>query len=133
MKKNQLILTILIITSVFQGLNAQSAKLDSMQNLLDKHPQADTVRVNLLNEIAYSSQGSEPEKSLNYAEEALELANKLNFKKGISVSYINIGIVYKDQGNYPLALEYYFKSLKIKEELGDKKGIAMSYNNIGSI
>ena len=51
------------------------------------------------------------------------LANALN----------NIGYIYKNQGDIPLALEYYHKSLKIKEDIGNKKGIATSLNNIGYI
>ncbi len=47
-------------------------------------------------------------------------------------SYNNIGGIYRKQGNYPLALEYYFKSLKISEELGYKKGLSIAYLGIGN-
>ena len=48
-------------------------------------------------------------------------------------SYNNIGAVYADQRNYPLALEYYEKALEIwKSVLGEKHpDAALSYNNIG--
>ncbi len=115
------------------GLNAQNGKIDSLQNLLDHHSQVDTVRVNLLNEIASSSRHSEPEKSLNYAEEALKLANKINYKKGIADAFNFIGLVYTDQDNYASALEYYHKSLKLAEEIGYKKQVAWSLNNIGLV
>ena len=45
--------------------------------------------------------------------------------------YNNIGGIYYNQSDYPLAFDYYFKALKISEELGNKRGMAMSYTNIG--
>ncbi|MCP4310340.1 MAG: hypothetical protein GY790_03675, partial [Bacteroidetes bacterium] len=74
MKTPQIIVSILIIASVVQGLNAQNAKIDSLINLLENHKSEDTVRVNLLNDIAYASRSNDPEKGLSYAEKSLELA-----------------------------------------------------------
>ncbi len=107
MKKIQIILSILIFTSIFTGLNAQKAKLDSLINLLDRHPQKDTIRVNRLNDIAYSLRRNDKEKGLSLAEEALELADKLNFKKGKANCLKNFGSIYKRQSNYPKAFVYY--------------------------
>ncbi len=131
MVKIKIILSILIFTSTISGVHAQSAKLDSLENLLEQHLKEDTIRVNLLNEIAYLSRRSEPEKSLSYVEEALELGNKLNFKKGKALSFKIFGLHFFLKSDYPVALEYYQKALKIGEEIGDRKGIAGYYNNIG--
>ncbi|MCE9540570.1 MAG: tetratricopeptide repeat protein, partial [Bacteroidetes bacterium] len=70
---------------------------------------------------------------LLYSYEAIELAEKNNFKKGISASYGNIGLFYKEQGDYPKALDFYFKALKIDEELGNKKGVGRHLGSIGSV
>ncbi len=45
----------------------------------------------------------------------------------------NVGIVYRKQGNYPKALEYYLQSLKLDEEIGGKKEIATDLGNIGTL
>jgi class 3 adenylate cyclase/Tfp pilus assembly protein PilF len=42
-------------------------------------------------------------------------------------------LIYRNQGDYPQALDYFQRSLKINEELGDKKGIATSLSNMGTI
>ena len=63
----------------------------------------------------------------------LSKKEKTFFLKSKSVALNNIGIIYKDHGDFTKAIEYYFKSLKIKEGLGDKKGIAISLNTIGFI
>ncbi|PCH66208.1 MAG: hypothetical protein COC01_08665 [Bacteroidetes bacterium] len=54
-------------------------------------------------------------------------------KKGIAISYNNIGSIYDNQGEIEKALEYYFLSFNLYEELKDKRGMAYSYNNIGYI
>lgn len=58
------------------------------------------------------------------ASEALNLKSK---------AYNNIGVIYRQQGNYEEALKYNFASLKIRKDIDDKAGIATSYSNIGLI
>ena len=53
-------------------------------------------------------------------------------KKGLATTFNNLGVIYKDQGEYALALEYYEKSLRLEEEIKNKAGMASSYNNIGN-
>ncbi|MEM4161420.1 MAG: tetratricopeptide repeat protein, partial [Thermoplasmata archaeon] len=50
---------------------------------------------------------------------------------GIAMSYNNIGNIYRENGEYEKALEFYTKSLELGEKIGDLWGIAISYNNIG--
>ena len=128
---------IFFITLIWQAFaftaQAQNPVIDSLENLLQISTEQDTTRVNLLNETAFQLYSIDPEKTLQYAQEAGKLADKLNFKKGKAASLRNIGIIYHHQGNYPKALEYYQKSLQINEEMGDKKGKAASLGNIGII
>jgi len=109
--------------------DAQDTKMDSLQNLL-KTAREDTTKVNILYEL---SEECAEEDILKYATPALELAEKLNFKKGIADALNNIGYVHNASGDRSGALKYYYKSLKIREEIGDKEGIAGSFNNIAVI
>jgi len=54
-------------------------------------------------------------------------------KRGMAQTYINRGILYKNQGDYPNALDNQLKSLSIWEELGVKENVATAYGNIGII
>jgi len=45
----------------------------------------------------------------------------------------NIGIVYRKQGDFPMALDCYFQALKLDEEIGDKREIATDLGNIGIV
>ena len=55
------------------------------------------------------------------------------FKKGLAITYNNIGGIYNELGDINKALEYFFLSLELREEIGHKRGMAESYNNIGLI
>ena len=132
-KKTLLVFAFLTISSILLELIAQTSETDSLENLIQQHTDKDTIRVNLLNETAYKLYSINIDKTLKYAEEAGELADKLSFAKGKAESLRIIGIIYKNRGDYAKALEYYQKSLKISEELGDKRGISSCYNIIGEI
>ncbi|MES2592106.1 MAG: tetratricopeptide repeat protein [Bacteroidota bacterium] len=106
---------------------------DSLLNFI-KTTKKDTLFVNALNALSgqYINAGSYQLAS-EYAEKAQQLARTLNYKKGIAVSFGNVGNIYLYQGNYEKAFINHQKALKIKEEIGDKQGLGNSYNNIGLI
>jgi two-component sensor histidine kinase len=111
------------------GSTALTTRTDSLLNLL-KAAKEDTNKVNILYHL---SEECVEEDVLKYAELAMQLAEKLNYKKGIAGASNNIGFVYANKGQIEKALEYFMKSLKIREEIGDKQGTAASLNNIGYI
>jgi two-component system, NarL family, sensor histidine kinase UhpB len=110
-------------------LSAQKHIVDSLLRIL-QNQQEDTTKVNTLFELSEICDESD---ILKYAEPALALAEKLNYKKGIADASSNIGYLYGARGNFIKALEYGEKSLKLRRELGDQKKISTSLNNIGYI
>jgi serine phosphatase RsbU (regulator of sigma subunit)/Tfp pilus assembly protein PilF len=90
-------------------------------------------KVKILNELYKANLNQNPQKALLFTEEALKLAEKLNFEKGIATSLNNIGVFYRKNGKYDIALSYYIKSLKIHEKINNKEGVAFSLSNIGTI
>ena len=116
---------------MFGALGQNNPVIDSLENIL-KTAKADTTKVNCLNALC-SQYGriSDYEMALQYAESALELAETLDYKKGIASAYKAIGLYYNVRGNHPKALEHLLASLKIFEEIGDKKGMGYTYDIIG--
>jgi PAS domain S-box-containing protein len=90
-------------------------------------------KVGVLNDLAYALYRSDPEKAETYGSQALALAEKLGFKKGIAESHGILGTSFWVRGNYDKALECYTESLNICEQTGDRKGVASCYTNIGLI
>jgi len=124
-------------------LSTGSSKVDSLKKIIAT-AEHDTTKVNALRQWDNLIYISDPELDLELNQSILEicevnLTNELKdsekrfYGYKLAHSYNNIGIIYANQSDYPLALNYYFKSLKIRKELGDKQGMADSYNNIGII
>jgi signal transduction histidine kinase/tetratricopeptide (TPR) repeat protein len=112
---------------------SQTSKvIDSLENAV-KVGREDSNRVKTLNELSFEYGDVNPGKSLLYAMQANQLAGKLNFKRGLSSSFNNIGNYYSDAGKYADAIAAYEKCLDLKKQLGDKPGIATLYANIGRV
>jgi signal transduction histidine kinase len=125
---------LLVVHTLIWGtliINGQNKSIDSLQELLINHTANDTFKINLLNNIAYKLYYIDGEKSLAYAKRAENLADSLNYDKGLAESFRVIGIYYKVRGNYSIALKHYMHSLKISEKIGDKFAIAKVLGNIG--
>jgi len=116
-------------------LPAQAQNKKAIDSLMRVYTTAmhDTSRIMALTSIAYEYRNSNPDTCIAIAQKALEMSEKINFKKGIGKAWHNIGVGNFVKGKYPLALEYYQKSLKIREEIGDTRGISASLITIGVI
>jgi tetratricopeptide (TPR) repeat protein len=62
--------------------------------------------------------------------ESLEAKKNSGDKKGISISYHNIGQLFYDKGDYRSAVEYFMLSLITCREMNDDIGIANCYQNL---
>src|SRR4051812_30879351 len=84
---------------------AQNKKIDSLQVLLKKD-KLDTNKINHFNQLSIEYKNARLyDTAIDYANSALQLALKLNFKKGMAISYTKIGNVYDFLCNYPEALK----------------------------
>ena len=133
-------LIVLLFVRVTQDCNAQQlrSKLTGqgrVDSLLKELPSAreDTNKVILLNDITYAYTNIEPAVGIKYGQSAVDLAQKMEWKKGVAVAYGNLGVNYMALSDYPKALEFGLKSLKINEDLGDKKATAGNLGNIGNV
>lgn len=95
----------------------------------------DTSKANLFIDLAraYLYELHNMEKVNEYAHKGLELSQKINFKKGIGLGYLNKGIFFWSTGDYKTALYHYRKALKITLDIGHKRGSSSCYLNIGQI
>ncbi len=93
----------------------------------------DSTRVLLLNEASEALRESDNNLALKYAEEARDLAVKLEFKRGLGYVLENIGWIYYRKGNYSKALEISTEALQINQDFGNKEEMAKCLNNLGAI
>lgn len=116
---------------LFCSFFLQAQHTDSLTAVLDTARAERKVKT--LNELFRAYLQSDPVKALEYTTEALNLATRVDDKKGIAASYNNLGVAYRNQGGLDKALEYYVIALKLYEELNNKEGIATLKNNIATI
>jgi tetratricopeptide (TPR) repeat protein len=125
---------ILIFYSIIsQSTFAQQARLDSLLNALKKHPQEDTVRLNLLNDISYDYYQLNPLEGIATADKAIALSQKLNLPKKLATAYFYKGINLGIKGDYNNALEFLNRSVKILNDAGNGQQALKVQNSIAII
>jgi len=107
-----------------------NAQLDSLKIEL-KRCKSDTSRVNLMNEISYYTLFNDVEVGKQIAIDALELATKINFERGILRSYGQLGNAYNSMDKYDEAIEAYLNCLKIAVKMKDIRRQSVTNHNIG--
>lgn len=131
---NFIIKIILLISCFFipiGNLQSQNSTIDSLKIELQNHKEKDTTRINLLNALAFSSFSNDLVKTLEYLDEADEIAEIVDFKKGKARSIYIRGITEAIQSNYEQALKYYNEALELYVNIDFKKGVANCYNAMG--
>jgi class 3 adenylate cyclase/tetratricopeptide (TPR) repeat protein len=123
---------IALLLFVAQPAVSQDRQIDSLKSVVGKSPE-DTSKVNLLLILSKKHFNSSPSDAIVYANQARELALRLNFKKGAAFAYKNAGIGYFNQGNYFEAIQNYNRSLELFGSIKDTAGVANMYSNIGNI
>lgn len=94
---------------------AQLTKIDSISRLLTLE-KTDSNRVTLLWQLAEQYQGNKPDTSLQLAQRALLLAQRINYIEGESRSLAVLATSQYLLGDYPKALNNYLLKLKIEEK-----------------
>jgi len=99
MKKLTAILLFATGTLLFVSSYAQQAEIDSLENLL-KTAKEDNVKLNTLNMLSKVFWLKSPQKAIEYANQALLIAEKLDDKVKISVTLNVKGMAEYYLGNY---------------------------------
>ncbi|MGE0078291.1 MAG: tetratricopeptide repeat protein [Bacteroidales bacterium] len=121
-----------LITFVFTVNGTYSENLDSLINNLASQ-KADTIHFSQLKRIAIAYSDSNYNKSLDYWQKALQLAEKINKRNLVADSYHQIGYCYQKMGEFALALKNFNNAAEIYSFLDDKKNLGGVLNDIGLI
>jgi len=120
----------LLLWSFGTVVQAQNKMVDSLRHWLAAHPAQDSTRVVNLHRLAYRLSEIDQTSAWRYANEANQLAKKLNNKVNLGQSFINYAILESLEGNYAKGQEYYLKALELFEQTGWERGKAICLNNI---
>ncbi len=102
-------------------------------DLINKYEQAtnDSIKVELLNEIAWSYHFSNPDNTIRYAEKAIELSKKIGIKSTLAHSLNLIGIGYDICGDNEMGIRYFKASARNSMLTNNFHMLASTINNIG--
>jgi len=115
------------------GVAQYAAVKDSFMAVLKHNKAEDTNRVKTLLNLSYTIVYDRPDSSMNYADEAMELSEKLKWQKGIAGSFRQKGLVYYTLSDNVNSMDYYLKALKAGRTIHSEIFDASLYNNIANI
>jgi len=126
--KNFLCLIAFIATACC--LHAQKQKFDSLARKLPVE-EIDSNRVKLMWLMSDASNMYDPDTSIQLAQQALFLAQKIKYTEGESRSLGVLAVAFRQIGNYQKALEFFLKKLQIEENRNNPRNLASVLINIG--
>ncbi len=113
-------------------VNAQSKKIDTLRLALSKATEPDTIRLNILHELARNYFISKPDSALLLAQEYYGIAGKFKRVKDQASALNNMANSYITLGDYVKGFAMYFKAIKLNESINDVPGIVIEYSNLGN-
>lgn len=125
------VVAILLTVACTTSAKAQFSAIDSLKEVLAIYIYPDTVRINALTTLAQLSWGSNPQDTRQSAEEALVLAKKINYSKGIADAYREISRYYWSQTDYHKAIDYALIAVEQYRSLHRPEGVSWCLGTIG--
>ncbi len=125
-----IIFVILFSNTSFCISKQTEQQIDSLK-LEIKKAESDTDKVKLYDKLSYKYSKVDPEEGLKYAIEAKNLSEQLKWKKGLAMSWLDIGMNHASLSNNKDALIAFENALNYYENLSDERGISAVYSNIG--
>jgi serine phosphatase RsbU (regulator of sigma subunit)/Flp pilus assembly protein TadD len=113
-------------------LSQNKSRIDSLYNSF-LHEKIDTSKVKTLISLYNSYQETNPAKGLGFAREALELAVRIKYNKGIINASASIGEYYHSSLNYSEAIKYFLQAAQYAEKENNVMELSRAYNSIGII
>ncbi|MBX2970494.1 MAG: tetratricopeptide repeat protein [Cyclobacteriaceae bacterium] len=123
---------VLIFLVTFSG-GAQTPELDSLLLNLKNYSVKDSVRAQLLLDIAVKMRRINPNEALTYYTEAFETADAAGVSAIQSKANNGMAICYGMMGEYPSAIEYFQRTLAISKRINDLVRLADGYNGLGIV
>jgi serine phosphatase RsbU (regulator of sigma subunit) len=111
---------------------AQNKKIDSLLLVLMRTKE-DTNKVIALNALSNNLFTLRADTAMLLAQQALQLAQKLDDKSGIGDAYTNISNCYSVKNERDKQIEFLFRELKLRESVGDKMNVVRCFNDLGSV
>jgi tetratricopeptide (TPR) repeat protein len=125
-------LTLTLIWFSYFFAFSQNSKIDSLLQVL-KSSKEDTSKVFILNSLSQNLVNQKSDSAFLMARQALQLAQKLGYNKGVSDAYNSISRSYSMKGNIEKQIEFLLRELRVRESIGDKNSVTRCFGDLGSV
>ncbi|MDP2386392.1 MAG: SpoIIE family protein phosphatase [Bacteroidota bacterium] len=122
---------LIFILFLFNSLCGQTT-IDSLEQSLQK-ASSDKIRCDILHELSFVMINEDPGKAAEYANKALTLAKKINYKDGEGLALFDLGNVGYYQDDYEYGLKKLDEAEKIFLTTKNNKGLGFVFNCKGQI
>ena len=112
---------------------AQQINRDSLFTIWNNKTKADTIRLDAIDVIIWDYINSDLDTALAYTFKQQQFAKKKNVKKWEAASYNNLCVIFKNKGDYELALKYGDTALSVNKSIKFKKGMSSCLNTMANI
>lgn len=116
-----------------QKLNMANTKIDSLTQLIQKHPKEDTLKVRLLNVLANSYTKINPSKGIEMAEKSVAICKKNHYTRLHCEALNSLGINYYAKNEINKALEYLNEGLQLADSIAYGFGLGINYLSLSDI
>ena len=118
---------VFLLLAIVTDSLANKDRIDSLQKALSQ-VKNDSVKTDILITLAKESGHSSFLKNIN---DALDLAQKINYKKGLRLSHAELGKHYFEKENFSISTLHFIVSYNYAREINDINGMAYSCLYIG--
>ncbi|AUD06967.1 tetratricopeptide repeat-containing sensor histidine kinase [Spirosoma pollinicola] len=122
---------LLVVCLSLSKAQGQDSLRSALRVQLDSHPQADTFRVNQLNELAYLWRADNDQQTIKLSQEALALSRKLHYRRGEAMALLGLGTGYDSYTTSANVLAYLEQARKLFIQLNDQDGLVRVVSQIG--
>jgi signal transduction histidine kinase len=111
---------------------AQNAQIDSLNKLIVKAT-SDTAKINLINKKITILGRVNLDTAINVAQQTIEEAKKINYKKGEAEALLQLATNYCNKGKFDAAQQALENSEQLFKQLKDSTGFARLYSGYGTM
>jgi len=129
-------LKLFFLSLIFLSQAVVAQQSDGTENLLkelSQYTSATQGKADLLLKIASAYYGKNPDKMLQYADDALQTSLQAKYKNGEAGALRFKGIGAYMKGDFKSAEQYFSEALRIQQESKNAKGIIACLSNLGSV
>src|SRR6478672_9451513 len=114
-------LVFVFLKLIFFNTSAQTGAVDSLRRIISKQ-NGDSTEVDAI--VRLGRLQEQFDSGIKYADQALSLAEKINYQKGIADAHLVYASVHGGRGNFSQAIQHLLSALDIYTKLEDNVGIA---------